>query len=132
MSTADIGLTGNAFVQAWSEKQFTFANGFNESERVRRSLQRQGLRSVYKRPYQVTTDSNHRLPVAPNMLQRRFDRWCANQAWLSDITVIATAEGWVYLAAVLDLASRRIVGWSMSADQCRTSVSSPAQRILAT
>lgn len=84
------------------------------SERVRRSLQRQGLRPVYKRPYRVTTDSNHRLPVAPNMLQRRFDGWSANQAWLSDITFIPTAEGWLYLAAVLDLASRRIVGWSMS------------------
>ena len=83
-------------------------------ERVRRSLQRQGLRPVYKRPYRVTTDSDHRLPVAPNLLERRFDGWSANQAWVSDITFIATAEGWLYLAAILDLASRRIVGWSMS------------------
>lgn len=84
------------------------------AERVRRSLQRQGLRPVYKRPYRVTTDSNHGLPVAPNLLQRRFDGWSANQAWVTDITFIATAEGWLYLAAILDLASRRIVGWSMS------------------
>jgi putative transposase len=83
-------------------------------ERVRRSLQRQGLRPVYKRPYRMTTDSNHRLPVAPNLLHRRFDGWSANQVWVSDITFIATAEGWLYLAAILDLASRRIVGWSMS------------------
>lgn len=63
-------------------------------ERVRRGLKRQGLRPVYRRPYRVTTDSDHRLPVAPNMLERRFDDWSANQAWVSDITFIATGEGW--------------------------------------
>ncbi|WP_126284697.1 IS3 family transposase [Burkholderia stagnalis] len=84
------------------------------AERVRRSLQRQGLRPVYKRPYRVTTDSTHRLPVAPNLLERRFDGWRPNQAWVSDITFVRTGEGWLYLAAILDLASRRIVGWSMS------------------
>jgi transposase InsO family protein len=62
----------------------------------------------------VTTDSAHSLPVAPNLLDRRFDGWQPNQAWVSDITFIATGEGWLYLAAILDLASRRIVGWSMS------------------
>jgi putative transposase len=84
-------------------------------ERVRRSLQRQALRPVYKRPYRVTTDSNHRQPVAPNVLDRRFDGWNINRAWVSDITYISTVEGWLYLAVVMDLASRRIVGWSMSA-----------------
>jgi transposase InsO family protein len=83
-------------------------------ERVRRSLQRQGLRPVYKRPYRVTTNSAHSLPVAPNVLGRRFDGWHPNQVWVSDITFIATGEGWLYLSAILDLASRRIVGWSMS------------------
>jgi transposase InsO family protein len=84
-------------------------------ERVRRSLQRQTLRPVYKRPYRVTTDSNHRQPVAPNVLARRFDGWNINRAWVSDITYLSTGEGWLYLAVVMDLASRRIVGWSMSA-----------------
>ena len=83
-------------------------------ERVRRSLQRQALRPVYKRPYRVTTDSNHRQPVAPNILARRFDGWDINRAWVSDITYISTIEGWLYLAVVMDLASRRIVGGSMS------------------
>jgi transposase InsO family protein len=83
-------------------------------ERVRRSLQRQALRPVYKRPYRVTTDSNHRQPVAPNVLDRRFDGWDINRAWVSDITYVSTVEGWLYLAVVMDLASRRIVGWSMS------------------
>jgi putative transposase len=83
-------------------------------ERVRRSLKRQGLGPVYKRPYRVTTDSNHRKPIAPNVLNRRFDGWHINQAWVGDITYLATNEGWLYLAVIMDLASRRIVGWSMS------------------
>ena len=84
------------------------------AERVRRSLKRQGLRPVYRRAYVVTTDSRHPLPVAPNLLDRRFDGWQPNRAWVADITYVATDEGWLYLAAVMDLASRRIVGWSMS------------------
>jgi transposase InsO family protein len=83
-------------------------------ERVRNSLKRQQLRPVYKRPYRVTTDSAHHKPIAPNVLGRRFDGWEVNHAWVADITYIATGEGWLYLACVMDLASRRIVGWSMS------------------
>lgn len=56
-------------------------------ERVRQSLLRQGLRPVYRRPYRVTTDSNHRKPVAPNVLDRRFTDWKINQAWVGDISV---------------------------------------------
>jgi len=83
-------------------------------ERVRRSLRRQGLRPVYKPPYRVTTNSDHQKPVAPNVLKRRFDGWQVNQAWVGDVTYIATGEGWLYLACIMDLASRRIVGWSIS------------------
>ena len=83
-------------------------------ERVRNSLRRQDLRPVYKRPYRVTTDSAHHQPVAPNVLDRRVDGWRVNQAWVADITYLSTGEGWLYLACVMDLASRRIVGWSMS------------------
>jgi transposase InsO family protein len=83
-------------------------------ERVRQSLLRQGLQPVYKRPYRVTTDSQHDQPIAPNVLERRFEGWQPNQAWVADITYILTAEGWLYLACILDLASRRVVGWSMS------------------
>ena len=83
-------------------------------ERIRKSLKRQGLRPVYRRPYRVTTDSSHNKPVAPNLLERRFGGWTMNQAWTADITYVATEEGWLYLAVVMDLASRRIVGWSMS------------------
>jgi transposase InsO family protein len=83
-------------------------------ERVRQSLQRQKLRPVYRRPYRVTTDSNHANPVAPNILDRRFTGWAINAAWVGDISYIATDEGWLYLAVIIDLASRRVVGWSMS------------------
>jgi len=79
-------------------------------ERIRRSLKRQGLRPVYKRPYRVTADSNHRKPVAANVLDRRFDCWQINQAWVANITYIATEQGWLYLAALMDLASLRIIG----------------------
>ena len=88
-------------------------------ERVRNSLKRQGLRPVYRRPFRVTTDSDHDNPVAANVLARRFDGWQINQAWVGDITYVETAEGWLYLACVMDLASRRIVGWSMS-DRMKT------------
>jgi putative transposase len=88
-------------------------------ERVRNSLNRQGLRPVYKRPYRVTTDSNHRQPIAPNVLARRFHGWPVNRAWVGDITYVETREGWLYLACVMDLASRRIVGWSMN-DRIKT------------
>ena len=91
------------------------SNGqFVGHERIRQSLLRQGLRPAYKRPYRVTTDSEHDEPIAPNVLKRRFDDWQPNQAWVADVTYIHTRQGWLYLAVVLDLATRKIVGWSMS------------------
>ncbi len=83
-------------------------------ERVRRSLQRQALRLVYKRPCRVTTDSDHRLLVAPNVLARRFHGRDIKRTWVYDITYLSTVEGWLYLAVVMDLASRRIVEGPMS------------------
>jgi transposase InsO family protein len=61
----------------------------------------------------MTTDSNHNLPVAPNILNRQFTRQGPNEVWVADMTSIATEEGWLYLAAIMDLYSRRIVGWAM-------------------
>lgn len=83
-------------------------------ERVRRLMKLEDLKSVYRRPYRVTTRSDHAKPVAANLLERRFNQRQVDRAWLADITYVPTGEGWLYLAAVLDLASRRIVGWSMS------------------
>jgi transposase InsO family protein len=81
---------------------------------VAQSLRRQGLRARGARKYKATTNSNHTLPVAPNLLEQDFSAERANQKWASDITYIATDEGWLYLAVVLDLYSRRVVGWCMS------------------
>jgi len=74
-----------------------------------------GIQAHRKRPFRKTTDSNHAFPPAPNLLDRQFASAVApNQVWLDDMTYIATGEGWLYLAAVLDLFSRKIVGWAMS------------------
>jgi putative transposase len=83
-------------------------------ERVRRLMALHGVRSVYKRPYRQTTQSGHDKPVAPNLVARQFGVQQADRVWIADISYIATAECWLYLAAVLDLRTRRVVGWSMS------------------
>ena len=80
---------------------------------VAQSLRRQGLRAKAARKYKATTNSNHTLPVAENLLQQDFTAKRPNQVWVGDITFIGTDEGWLYLAVVLDLYSRRVVGWSM-------------------
>lgn len=64
-------------------------------ERVLKSMQRQGLRSVYRHPYRVTTDSDHDKPLAANLLERQFDGWAVHQAWVADITCIVNDEGWL-------------------------------------
>ncbi|KND57662.1 Mobile element protein [Candidatus Burkholderia verschuerenii] len=68
-----------------------------------------------KRRFKATTDSNHNLPVAPNLLQRDFSPARPDQAWSTDITDVWTDEGWLYLTVILDLFSRLVVGWSMQA-----------------
>jgi putative transposase len=82
-------------------------------ERVRKLMAQHGIRARHKRKYIATTNSNHDLPVAPNLLERNFTATAPNQVWTSDITYLATAEGWVYLAVIIDLFSRQVVGWSM-------------------
>lgn len=81
---------------------------------VAESLRRQGLRAKAARKFKATTNSNHSLPVAENLLQQDFTADAPNQVWVGDITYIGTDEGWLYLAIVLDLFSRKVVGWSMS------------------
>lgn len=72
-----------------------------------------GIKAAGARRYKATTDSNHNYPLAPNLLKEGFKMTQINQAWSSDITYIPTAQGWLYLCIVLDLFSRKIVGWSM-------------------
>ena len=71
------------------------------------------LKTKMKKKYKNTTDSNHNLPVAPNVLNRDFYASNPNEKWVGDITYIHTGEGWLYLATVIDLYSRKVVGWSM-------------------
>lgn len=88
--------------------------GFAASkERVERLMRENGLRARHKRRYKVTTDSKHGLPVAANTLARNFTPTAPNQVWTSDITYLWTDEGWLYLAIVLDLFNREVVGWSL-------------------
>jgi putative transposase len=75
-------------------------------ERIRRLMQQHGIRARCKRKFVVTADSKHQLPIAPDLLQRNFTRTAPNQVWTGDIIYIAIDEGWVYLAAVIDLTSR--------------------------
>lgn len=82
--------------------------------RVARLMRQHGLGAKRRKRYRSTTDSVHALPVAENLLNRTFEVPVANRVWVSDLTYIPTAEGWLYLCTVLDLHSRRVVGWSMS------------------
>jgi putative transposase len=77
-------------------------------------MRKNGIRSKVKKKYKATTDSNHDLPVAENILNRDFKAYRRNWKWLSDITYLWTDEGWLYLAGVLDLYDGAIVGWSMN------------------
>ena len=92
------------------------AKGARVSEkRVARLMQEDGLRAKQKRRFRRTTDSKHSHPIAPNVLKRNFEPQAPNQSWATDVTYIHTGEGWLYLAVMLDLFSRRVVGWAASA-----------------
>jgi putative transposase len=96
---------------------------------VAKIMRKNSIRSKVRRRFVVhTTDSNHPHPVAQNRLEQCFQEALPNKAWCADITYIPTAEGWLYLAAVIDLCSRRIVGWAM-ADHLRASLCSEAMQM---
>lgn len=82
--------------------------------RVARVMREKKIKAKMKRRFKVTTDSDHKLPVAPNLVNQNFVAERPDQLWTSDITYIWTAEGWLYLAVVLDVCTRMIVGWSAS------------------
>ncbi|QHT66941.1 IS3 family transposase [Rhodocytophaga rosea] len=96
------------------------ANGFKYGEkRIARLMRLNGIKPKWKKKFKITTDSRHSLPVANNKLNQDFKVTVPNQKWTADITYVWTKEGWLYLAVVLDLFSRRIVGWSMQANLSR-------------
>lgn len=87
-------------------------------------MREKGLKSRVVRKYKATTNSNHNLPVAENLLNRDFSANRPNEKWVSDITYIFTDEGWLYLAGILDLCGREIVGWSMGTRMTKELVTS--------
>lgn len=110
----------------WQELR---ANGVRVGkERVRRLMKQHGIKARGKRKFVVTTDSKHNLPIAPNLLNRDFQPDAPNCVWTSDITYIQTDEGWLYLAIILDLYSRQVIGWSMQ-PHMQTSLVSDALRM---
>lgn len=90
------------------------ADGIRVSRpRIARLMCRNGIKSIMKKKYKVTTNSDHLYPVNPNLLQGDFSTTGTGEKWVSDITYIRTGEGWLYLTVVMDLADRKIIGWSM-------------------
>ncbi len=99
------------------------------AERVRQTMQCHGIRAKHKRKWIATTNSNHSLPIAPNLIERNFTASAPDQIWTTDITYVATSEGWQYLIVFLDLFSRQIVGWSMQSHMKADMVTDGFRRI---
>jgi putative transposase len=100
-------------------------------KRVERLMRQEGIQGRKKRRFRRTTDSNHAQPVAANVLARNFHADAPNSAWVTDVTYVWTGEGWLYLAALLDLFSRRVVGWAVSETNDRALALAALRRALA-
>lgn len=98
---------------------------------VAKLMRKQELRSVVRRKFKVTTNSSHHYPVVENVLDRKFTSSQLNRAWVSDLTYIGTAQGWVYLTTVIDLFNRKVVGWSLSESMKTNETTVPAFRMAA-
>ncbi len=85
-------------------------------KRVERLMRENGIEARRKRRFRKTTDSKHSQPIAPNVVARKFNVLAPNRVWVTDVTALWTVEGWLYLAVMLDLYSRRVVGWATSAN----------------
>ena len=95
------------------DKLLLYYGLFVSRKRISNIMKNLNLKVKMKRRYKNTTDSNHNLPIAPNILNRDFYASNPNEKYVGDITYISTGEGWLYLATVIDLYSRKVVGWSM-------------------
>jgi transposase InsO family protein len=108
---------GYGWPRIWKE---LLARGIRVGKlRVQKLMQLHGIRAKGKRRFKVTTDSKHDLPISPNLLDRQFTVAEPDKVWAGDITYIATDEGWLFLAVVIDLFSRQVVGWSLREDMTR-------------
>ncbi len=92
---------------------------------IAKLMRKEGIRSIIKKKYKVTTDSSHSYSIAENLLNRKFNVEETSRAWVSDLTYIPTKEGWIYLTTVIDLADRKVIGWSLSETMkaCETTIS---------
>ncbi|MBK7477768.1 MAG: IS3 family transposase [Haliscomenobacter sp.] len=97
--------------------------------RVARLMKQAQICGEHKKKYRATTDSKHNHPVAENLLDRNFQPQEIGQAWVSDLTYISTAQGWVYLTVVIDLAIRKVIGWALSQDMSAQSTSIAALKM---
>lgn len=88
-------------------------------QRVQKLMRLHGIRGKGKKRFRVTTDSRHALPISPNLVNREFEVSVPDKVWVGDITYIATDEGWLFLAVVIDLYSRQVVGWSLQESMTR-------------
>jgi len=105
------------------------ADGENLSRpRVARLMKKMGIQSRIRRKWVATTDSGHALPVAGNLLDRAFNPSRLAQGWVSDITYLASEDGWLYLTTVMDLADRQIIGWTLATSMQATATTIPAFR----
>ena len=108
---------GYGWPRTWKE---LLARGIRVGkDRVQKLMQLHGIRAKGKRRFKVTTDSNHDLPISPNLLNREFSVAEPDKVWVGDITYIPTNEGWLFLAVVIDLFSRQVVGWSLRENMTR-------------
>jgi putative transposase len=108
---------GYGWLRTWRE---LLARGTRlGKDRVQKLMQPHGIQAKGKSRLKVTTDSNHDLPIAPNLLERQFKVAKPDKVWVGDITYIATDEGWLFLAVVIDLFSRQVIGWSLRQDMTR-------------
>ena len=98
---------------------------------VQRLMRENGLQARGPRRFRKTTDSGHAEPTAPNLLKQNFAAAAPNRVWVGDITYVWTAEGWCYLATVIDLYSRRVVGWALAAHMRKELVLNAMKRALA-
>ena len=97
--------------------------------RVARLMKQASIRSEHKKKYKATTDSKHDHPVAENLLDRNFQPAQIGQAWVSDLTYIWTLQGWLYLTVIIDLATRKVIGWALSKDMSALSTSVAAWKM---
>ncbi|WP_394142135.1 IS3 family transposase [Vibrio chagasii] len=95
------------------QKELAESGDNHNVKTIAASMKRQNLVAKAARKFKCTTDSKHKMPVAPNLLAQDYNAMAPNQKWAGDITYVATSEGWLYLAVIIDLYSRQVIGWSM-------------------